>query len=206
LSGTNDTASISGSSDTITTSNAAAITVIGAGSSASISGNGNTVSVVGSGDQVALNGNNETVSIGGNNNTITASGTNETYLASSGGGHVTINNATSSGSAAQGQLDFSSGITKENLWFVQSGNNLNIDIMGTQNQFTIANWFGTNPAASLAEIVDGSGLKLDSAVSQLVQAMATYSANNTGFDPTASGLTSLPADTNLQSAVGAAWH
>jgi hypothetical protein len=101
-------------------------------------------------------------------------------------------------------MDFASGITDENLWFTQSGNNLNIDIMGTQNQFTIDNWFGTNPAASLAEITDGSGLKLDSAISQLVQAMATYSAGNPGFSPTA--VTQAPADAQLQTAIAAAWH
>jgi Ca2+-binding RTX toxin-like protein len=50
------------------------------------------------------------------------------------------------------------------------------------------------------------GLKIDSEVSQLVQAMATYSANNTGFDPTSSSIHTLPNDTTLQNAVGAAWH
>jgi hypothetical protein len=101
-------------------------------------------------------------------------------------------------------LDFASGITDENLWFTQSGNNLNIDIMGTQNQFTIDNWFGTNPASSLGEIVAGNGLEIDSGVAQLVQAMASYSANNPGFSPTA--VSQAPADTNLQSAISAAWH
>jgi Haemolysin-type calcium binding protein related domain len=144
------------------------------------------------------------VSIGGSGNTVVASGTNETYLASSGSGQVTIDNATSSGAAAQGQLDFSSGISSQDLWFVQSGNNLNIDILGTQDQFTISNWFGSNPSAQLAEITAGDGLKLDNSVLQLVQAMATYSANNPGFDPTT--VTQAPADSSLQTAIAAAWH
>jgi hypothetical protein len=50
------------------------------------------------------------------------------------------------------------------------------------------------------------GLKIDNQVSQLVQAMATYSANNPGFDPTASSIHTIPNDTNLQSSVAAAWH
>ena len=70
--------------------------------------------------------------------------------------------------------------------------------------FTIANWFGPDRAASPVETVDGGGLKLDSAVSQLVQAMATYSVDNPGFSLTA--VTQTPADTHLQTAIGAAWH
>jgi hypothetical protein len=204
LVGTGDSLVVTGSSATVTTTSAAAITVAGSSSSAAIGGNSNAVSITGASDQVTLNGNSDAVTIGGSSDTIVANGANETYFASSGSGQVTINNATASGSTAQGQLDFSSGITNENLWFVQSGNNLNIDILGTHDQFTIANWFGANPAASLAEIVAGDGLKLDSAVSQLVQAMATYSANNPGFLPAM--VSQAPADSNLQTAIAAAWH
>jgi hypothetical protein len=48
------------------------------------------------------------------------------------------------------------------------------------------------------------GLKLDSQVAQLVQAMATYAANNPGFDPTA--VFQGAHDPALQSAIAAAWH
>jgi hypothetical protein len=151
-----------------------------------------------------LTGTGNTVTIGGSSNTVVASGTNETYLASGGSGQVTIDNATSPGAAPQGQLDFSPGISSQNLWFVQSGNDLDVDIMGTHDQFAISNWFGSNPSASLAEITAGDGLKLDSSVLQLVQAMATYSANNPGFDPTT--VAQAPADSSLQTAIAAAWH
>jgi hypothetical protein len=43
-------------------------------------------------------------------------------------------------------------------------------------------------------------------LSQLVQAMATYSAKDPGFDPTSSDMPVLPNDTGLQNAVAAAWH
>jgi hypothetical protein len=49
-------------------------------------------------------------------------------------------------------------------------------------------------------------LKLDSQVSQLVQAMAIYSANNPGFDPASPSISSLPSDASLQNAVAATWH
>ena len=47
----------------------------------------------------------------------------------------------------------------------------------------MSGWFA-DPARQLQEIA-AQGSKLDSPVAQLVQAMATYAANNPGFDPTA---------------------
>jgi hypothetical protein len=48
------------------------------------------------------------------------------------------------------------------------------------------------------------GMKLDSQIAQLVSAMATYSANNSGFDPTQAS--QAPNDPTLQNAITAAWH
>jgi hypothetical protein len=48
------------------------------------------------------------------------------------------------------------------------------------------------------------GSKLDSDLQQLVGAMATYSANNPGFNPTQASQT--PTDQTLQNAVSTAWH
>jgi hypothetical protein len=43
-----------------------------------------------------------------------------------------------------------------------------------------------------------------SAVAQLVQAMATYSAGNPGFDPTS--VAQAPNDAGLQTTIAASWH
>nr|WP_249797970.1 calcium-binding protein [Bradyrhizobium sp. 199] len=141
-----------------------------------------------------LNGGVETVT-GGNNG-------NNTYIASSATGQAIIYPNEKPGSF--NELDFIGGITDENLWFVQSGNDLTIDVLGTNSSVTVKGWF-SNSANQLQEIEAG-GLKIDSQISQLVQAMATYSANNTGFDPTSSSIHTLPNDTALQGAVTAAWH
>jgi hypothetical protein len=68
----------------------------------------------------------------------------------------------------------------------------------------VAGWFsaGTHP---LQEITAG-GLKIDSQITQLVQAMATYSANNSGFDPPSSSIHTVPNDMALQGSLAAAWH
>jgi hypothetical protein len=76
--------------------------------------------------------------------------------------------------------------------------------MGTNTSVTVNSWF-SGSSSQLQEITAG-GMKLDSQVSQLVQAMATYSANNSGFDPTASSNQVVPNNNGLQTAMSAAWH
>jgi hypothetical protein len=124
------------------------------------------------------------------------------YQASTASGDATINLPSSTGS--KNELDFTGGIADNQLWFLQSGNDLRIDLLGTQTEVSIKDWF-SGSGNQLQEITAG-GLKIDSQVSQLVQAMATYSAANSGFDPTAATVHTLPNDTNLQSSLAAAWH
>jgi Ca2+-binding RTX toxin-like protein len=128
--------------------------------------------------------------------------TKNIYQVSTSSGDATINLPTLAGS--KNELDFVGGIADGQLWFLQSGEDLRIDLLGTQTAVSIKDWFsgGSN---QLQEITAG-GLKIDSQVSQLVQAMATYSASNPGFDPTAASVHTLPNDANLQSSLAAAWH
>ncbi|MCK1331317.1 hypothetical protein IVB57_23620 [Bradyrhizobium sp. CW9] len=140
--------------------------------------------------------------IGAGAETVYGGARNNVYQITTSAGQAQINLSPATGS--KNEIDFLSGITDQNLWFEQSGNDLRIDLLGTNTSTTIGNWFSGSSGA-LQEITAG-GLKIDSQLSQLVQAMATYSANNTGFDPTNSTLQALPNDGGLQSAIGAAWH
>ncbi|MDF0520208.1 calcium-binding protein [Bradyrhizobium yuanmingense] len=101
------------------------------------------------------------------------------YQVTTNTGQAQINLSSASGS--KNEIDFLSGITDQNLWFEQVGNDLKIDLLGTSTSTTVSNWF-SGSAGALQEITAG-GLKIDSQISQLVQAMATYSANHAGFDP-----------------------
>jgi serralysin len=75
--------------------------------------------------------------------------------------------------------------------------------VGTHDQVTVANRSGA-ASSQLQEITTADGPKLDSQLSQLVQAMATYGAANPGFDPTvATQASKAPA---LQNTLAAAWH
>jgi Ca2+-binding RTX toxin-like protein len=129
-------------------------------------------------------------------------GGDDTYKFNSGYGTLTINNADSSAAGAHGELDFGTGVSDEDLWFTQSGNDLVINRIDSTDKVTVSNWFSSN-TNQLSEIKSG-GLEIDSEVASLISAMATYSADNPGFDPSTTA--AMPTDTTLQSAISAAWH
>ncbi len=173
---------------------------------ANFHGVGGTVSIssgavnLANGADATVSGSDNTITMNANG-TVTASGTNNLYVFGSGGGQGVVGAA---GGANTGTVDFGSGLTDENLWFQQSGANLQIDVMGITNSLTIDDWFGGTNAAAVQGFATTDGLKLDTQVGQLVSAMATYAADNSGFNPTL--VSQVPTDTTLQSAVAAAWH
>jgi hypothetical protein len=91
--------------------------------------------------------------------------TNNTYLATTRSGPLAV--TAQGGAGTANGLDFTGGITDQNLWFLQSGNDRKIDVLGTNTGVTATGWFSSS-AIQLQEIMAG-GLKIDSQVSQLVQ-------------------------------------
>ncbi len=102
-----------------------------------------------------------------------------------------------------GELDFGAGIATDQLWLARSGNNLQIDVMGTHDQATIAGWYANTPS-QLQGLETVNGSMLDTQLQSLVTAMATYSTAHPGFDPTVA--TQAPSDPTLQATLAAAWH
>jgi Ca2+-binding RTX toxin-like protein len=170
-----------------------------------VTGGSNDTLTAGSGtDTLTANGSGATLTAGSGTDRLTDTSSGGFYQFSRGDGITTIVNGAAGATSPSNELDFAAGVSDENLWFIKSGNNLQIDIMGTNSHVTVSGWFA-NAGKDLQEITAG-GLAIDSQVSSLVQAMATYSANNHGFSPTASGNTQAPNDPNLQAAIAAAWH
>jgi hypothetical protein len=141
---------------------------------------------------------------GAGNDTLNGGGGYDTYKFAPGLGQSVINNLASDGSNPKGEIDFSAGINHDALWFQRSGNDLQIDLLGTNSDVTISGWYGNNSRAQVQSISAGDGLKLDSQIGQLVTAMATYAANNPGFNPTQAA--QMPHDQTLQNTIAAAWH
>lgn len=146
----------------------------------------------------------DTLTPGTGNDTLNGGTGYTTYDFGSSFGQDTINNAFGGNTTAKGEIDLtSSSVTDENLWFVHSGNNLVIDLLGTNSQITVSNWFGSNAGADVQEIKAG-GLEVDSQLASLISAMATYQTNNPSFNPATAS--SMPSNTTLQNAIAASWH
>ncbi|HEX4409019.1 MAG TPA: calcium-binding protein [Xanthobacteraceae bacterium] len=167
-----------------------------------------TFTWIGSGSSETLTGSafgNNVFEDGGGNDTLDGGGGYDTYKFGSTFGQTTINNyASDHDGSAYGEIDFASGVNSNQLWFQQSGNNLQIDLLGTNDSVTVSNWYASDARNQVESINAGDGLKVDSQLQQLVGAMATYTSNNPGFDPTQAS--QMPTDSTLQNALAAAWH
>jgi hypothetical protein len=128
---------------------------------------------------------------------------NGIYTFARGDGEEQIVNGAAGNTAASGELDFADGVSTDQLWFSRNGNDLSISVMGSHDKVTVAGWYDTS-TAQLSEIKTADGSQIDGQLSQLVQAMASYSAAHAGFDP--STATQAPNDSGLQNAIAAAWH
>ncbi|MBH1971748.1 tandem-95 repeat protein [Moraxellaceae bacterium AER2_44_116] len=117
---------------------------------------------------------------------------NDTYLFSMGAGRDTINNT----DAVNGNDNvlFDAGISADQLWLRQSGNDLDVSIIGTADSIKMQNWYSdTAKRVDSFELADGKVL-LATEVQTLVEAMAA-------FAPPPLGQTSL--NTEQQNALNA---
>jgi Ca2+-binding RTX toxin-like protein len=124
---------------------------------------------------------------------------NDTYWLGRGWGHDTIQeNDVTTGNTDIARFDV--GIATDQLWFQHVGNNLEVSIIGTTDQFTLSNWY-TGSANHVEQFKTSNGKTLlDSQVQSLVSAMAAFS-------PPAAGQTTLPANysTTLAPVIAANW-
>ncbi|MDR4515561.1 calcium-binding protein [Nitrosomonas sp.] len=122
---------------------------------------------------------------GAGNDTLSGDTGNDTYLFTIGGGADSISNYDLSSSSID-VLQFEN-ISYENLWFSRSSNDLKINIVGTNDQVTISNWY-INNSYQLDQIYAGSSLLSNDEVDQLVSAMSAYAV------PSGEG-SAIPQDT-----------
>ncbi|WP_319799158.1 DUF4082 domain-containing protein, partial [Nitrobacter sp.] len=147
----------------------------------------------------------DVLSATGGNNILVGGGGRDTYKIDAAAGQVDIDNRASDGiTTANGEIDFGTGISVDQLWFAQSGSDLRISVLGASEQVTVTDWYAGNARAQVQSFNTAGGLQLDSQLAQLVSAMATYSAANPGFN--AATASQMPVDSSLQNAVASAWH
>ncbi len=146
------------------------------------------------------NAGNDTLTGGVGNDILNGGTGNDTYLFSRGGGKDTVSDY----DTTPGNTDiavFASDISADQIWFSKSGSNLDVRIIGTDDMFTIGNWY-TGNANRVEQFKAGDGrILIESQVQSLVQAMAA-------FAPPGSGQTTLPVSyqSSLEILVASSWH
>ncbi|MBN2653557.1 MAG: hypothetical protein JXR79_00375 [Nitrospirae bacterium] len=190
LYGTANTDSLTGSSsnDTIygyegndyLSGNAGADTIDGGAGTDSLTGGEGNDTLLGGADNDSLSGNagNDTLDGGTGDDTLQGGLGNDTYKFSLGSGVDTINDYdTTVGNKDLVQF----GVSSLDLIFAKSSANLNVDINGTTDRLTVQSWnSGSAYQTEVFKTSDGKQL-LNTQVDQLIQAMATFSANNGGI-------------------------
>jgi len=99
---------------------------------------------------------------------------NDKYFFSLGDGKDVINNLSNNASANK-DIVVLEGVTKENLWLSRRGNDLVIDVTGSDDSITIQDWY-RDSAQQVDTFVAGSAALYANAVDNLVNAMAAFGA------------------------------
>lgn len=170
-----------------------------AGSDLLVGGLGDDTLDGGLGDDVIAGGE-------GNDNLIAGKGA-DTYKWDRGDGQDTYAGNSLSGVSDDDTFAFEDGITKEELWFSRSAEDLEISILGTTDKITLEGWFSSNlasdtPEYTIDEVLAG-GEALDATdINSLISAMASFTpADGNGNG----GVTSTTLPQSVQVAVSAAW-
>ena len=135
---------------------------------------------------------------GGGDDTLIGGEGNDTYRIGRNDGADLVDNHGEGGSADR--VLFGSDIATDQLWFKQTGDDLEVSIIGTDDSVTIDDWY-LDANNQVAQFETTTGSKLTSAnVQALVDAMAT-------FEPPALGEVNLSSDREavLGTVIAAAW-
>jgi Ca2+-binding RTX toxin-like protein len=174
--------------------------------SASIQGGGNALNniLLGNSGNNFLGGGDGNDTLDGNAGADTLKGGtgNDTYLFNTGDGQDTIQEADST----VGNLDtlsLDSSITKANVAFFMSGNNLQIGYKGdATDQITVLGQQTSSGSIERFALSDGSFLT-NSDINNVIQAMSNYAVSHS---VSFSNLSDVENNANLLSIVSSAWH
>ena len=167
---------------------------------------GDDVLVGGAGaDTLSGGAGDDTVRGGAGNDTLSGGAGDDIFRFAAGDGGDTVLSDGNDASTTD-TVSFEDGLTSNDLWFSQVGDDLEIDLLGSTDSITVAGWFAaaTTDDTRLDRIEAGGEVLVQANVQSLVQAMATFSASNGGAD--GDSLAEMPtSDDSLTSALANAW-
>jgi len=136
---------------------------------------------------------------GAGNDTLVGATGNDTYLFAKGDGQDRI--IDTDGTLFNADVLKISGVATNQLWFKRTGNDLEIDLLGTQDKVFVQSWFkgSANQVEKITAADSGKSLSV-SKVNSLVSAMASFQ-----IDPSASS--TLPSNTpaSISKLVASSW-
>jgi Ca2+-binding RTX toxin-like protein len=127
---------------------------------------------LGGDDVIIAKDGNDTLIGGAGNDTMSGDDGNDIYVSGIGDGMDIIDNSTS-GTSDYDILHMVGG-DPYSLWFSQSGNDLVIDVVGTNDQVLVQGWYA-GTSNELDEIDTANSVLINGNVDQLVSAMAAFS-------------------------------
>ncbi|AFJ03706.1 Alkaline phosphatase [Methylophaga frappieri] len=151
-------------------------------------------------DMISGYGGDDLISGGLGNDTLDGGGGNDRFLFGLGDGDDTIiQQDANTANLFEDVLAFDSGITHDELWFSRQGDDLQINIEGTDDQVTITDWYSSSDNQLDKFETDSMGL-MNQQLDQLVSAMANYDV------PKGAG-NFIPQDVkdNLQPVLASSW-
>lgn len=141
-------------------------------------GSGNDILYGDQGDDALYGGDGDDTLYGGMGNDVLHGGTgndllegdygNDTYLFNSGDGCDTIFDR-----AGNDVLAFGGGIDADALWFSRSGNDLVIDVLGSEDRVTVRSWYA-NATYQVESITAGGMEFVNGQLNQMLQAVAAF--------------------------------
>ncbi len=147
----------------------------------------------------------DTLDGGAGNDSLSGGAGNDHYLFGSGDGQDTIDNADALSS--DDAVLFGTGIAPEDLWFRQSGDDLQVSVLGGADSLTLEGWYDTTrPGQQLDRLVTDAGAPgqrelLQNEVVALVDAMAAFAPAS--GDPAVDFHNNVPQ--TVQDQIAASW-
>jgi Ca2+-binding RTX toxin-like protein len=135
---------------------------------------------------------------GTGNDSVTGGNLEDTYNFNLGDGQDTVSDI--GGAITSNDKLIFENMDKESLWFSQSGSDLVIDYVGTDDQVTVKDWY-TNSDNHIEEIQTSDAVLHSNTVDQLVNAMAAFNV------PTGVGAVIPPEEeAQLQPIIASSWQ
>lgn len=152
-------------------------------------------------DTLAGGGGNDTLQGGADNDTLDGGAGDDTYMFGFGDGQDLIRN--NDAVSANDRLLFGAGVTVDDIWFQDSGNDLVVSVLGTTDKVVFENWH-SNAANQIDRFETSNGqVLLQNQVNQLVTAMSSFVPSDGSGSGNVTSST-LPAPVTI--AIGNSWQ